>query len=610
MISLSEELNKTIKTLMDEIPFLRSHVPNENREEIAVIELLQHAGRKKPTIFQQKGKGDFCIKLVHAVLQTNQTNGPEIALLPLFKSTTTPSVTPSASRVSPGISSQDSASSFRNISSFSCPANLDNANVYFDSKYATTIDWLVTNNRMFQGLVITFLQRHTEWGILKSTGSALNVRTLCADLTDSITKFMDSVDSFRVTPSINNPPIGIKQISAINEGLKTELKHLKHRVNSQRCKFNKKESTGLCQHKNMDVCGGLGMGWMVDPLPLQGNSLAQLAMVTSISPDTMKTVLEIIQERGFIDVDEVMELHQRVSQVSAGNGICARQKVIKSILETFPIVSVHVEKSCKTFLVDGLQPPEGVFAALSNDETPSECRASQETKFREEWLHSLKIEDDMWNELMDTELTAEFATEIYNEGRKGQDDQECALLKKYPDLLAHISAILGKHGTAHAHARRRDDKVYHTGVSARSISRYLFGEFKEDVSPVTIWRLFTHRKNDTRSIRSGGSYGFIHTELLAKKNSQFCQENLRGHFAASKMRHMKEWVTWLFVEKGVKGAIFHVDEMSKVPLIHDATSYLMLNGWRGSVLAGDGPNFFDHTFLPQYTCKGNLRDSH
>ena len=265
MISLSEELNKTIKTLMDEIPSLRSHVPNENTKEIAVIELLQQGGRKEPNLFQKKG--DFSIKLVHAVLQTNQTNGPEIALLPLFKSTTTPSVTPSASRVSTGISPQDSASSFRNISSFSCPANLDNAKVYFDSKYATTIDWLVTNSRMFQGLVPTFLQRHTEWGILKITGLALNSRTRCTDLTESITKFMDSVDSFRVTPSINNPPIGIAQIVAINEGLKTELKHLNDRVKSQRCKFNKKESTGLCLHKNMDVCGGLGMGWMVDPLP-------------------------------------------------------------------------------------------------------------------------------------------------------------------------------------------------------------------------------------------------------------------------------------------------------------------------------------------------------
>ena len=608
MISLSEELNKTIKTLMDEIPSLRSHVPNENTKEIAVIELLQQGGRKEPNLFQKKG--DFSIKLVHAVLQTNQTNGPEIALLPLFKSTTTPSVTPSASRVSTGISPQDSASSFRNISSFSCPANLDNAKVYFDSKYATTIDWLVTNSRMFQGLVPTFLQRHTEWGILKITGLALNSRTRCTDLTESITKFMDSVDSFRVTPSINNPPIGIAQIVAINDGLKTELKHLNDRVKSQRCKFNKKESTGLCLHKNMDVCGGLGMGWMVDPLPLHGNSLAQLAMVTSISPDTTKTVLERIHEIGFIDVDEVMELHHQGSQVSAGNDASARHNVIKSILQMFPVVSVHVVKSCKTFLVDGLQPPEGVFAALSNDEPLIECSASQEKKFREEWVQSLHSENDMWDELMNTELTAEFATEIYNEGRKGQDDQECALLKKYPDLLEHISEILAKHGTAHAHARRRNDKVYHTGVSARSISRYLSGEFKEDVSPVTIWRLFTHRKNDTRQIRSGGSYGLIHTELLAKKNSQFCQENLRGHFAASKMRHMKEWVTWLFVEKGVKGAIFHVDEMSKVPLIHDATSYLMLNGWRGSVLAGDGPNFFDHTFYPQYTCKGNLRDSH
>ena len=64
-------------------------------------------------------------------------------------------------------------------------------------------------------------------------------------------------------------------------------------------------------------------------------------------------------------------------------------------------------------------------------------------------------------------------------------------------------------------------------------------------------------------------------------------------------------MTWLLVVFGVKGVIFHVDEMSKIPLIHDATSYLLLNEYRGSVLAGDGPDCFDHTFLPQYTCKGS-----
>jgi len=205
VLSLSEELNKTIQTLMDEITSLRRHVPNENAEEIALIELLLKEGRKNPTIFQSKG--DFSIKLVHAVLQRSQTNRPEIALLPLFKATTTPSVTPFSSRVSPGISSQDSASSLRNISSFSCPADLDNAKRHFDSKYATTVDWLVKNNRMFYHLVPTFLQQHTDWGISKSTGTALNVRTVFSDLSENITKFMDSVDSFRDTPSINNPPI-------------------------------------------------------------------------------------------------------------------------------------------------------------------------------------------------------------------------------------------------------------------------------------------------------------------------------------------------------------------------------------------------------------------
>ena len=182
-------------------------------------------------------------------------------------------------------------------------------------------------------------------------------------------------------------------------------------------------------------------------------------------------------------------------------------------------------------------------------------RASQEAAFLEEWAQTLASENDMWDMLMDAEITAEFATEIFNEGRKGKDDHECAILKKYPNILVAITEILRMHGTAYAHARRRDDKIYHTGCSAKQISKYLAAEhYNINVSPVTIWRMFTHRKNDTRTIRSGGSYGLIHTELLAKKNSQFVKDNIIGHFISSKMRMIKEWVTWLFVELNVKGA--------------------------------------------------------
>ena len=68
---------------------------------------------------------------------------------------------------------------------------------------------------------------------------------------------------------------------------------------------------------------------------------------------------------------------------------------------------------------------------------------------------------------------------------------------------------------------------------------------------------------------------------------------------------MKEWVTWLLVVFGVKGVIFHVDEMSKIPLIHDATSYLLLNEYRGSVLAGDGPATVSTIlFFPNTLAKG------
>ena len=166
-----------------------------------------------------------------------------------------------------------------------------------------------------------------------------------------------------------------------------------------------------------------------------------------------------------MDVDDVMELCHRGNSLTDidGSGRSARQNVIDSILELFPVLSVHVHKSSKTFLVDGVQPPEFVFEALSNDEPVETCRTSREAQFREEWEMSLKIENEMWEKMMDPEISSEieieFATDIFNEDRIGREEHECATLKKYPGLLKAITAILEKHGTSYAHSRRRDDKI-------------------------------------------------------------------------------------------------------------------------------------------------------
>ena len=532
VMSLSEVSKTTIKILMDEIPALRTHVPNENMAEISVIEGLQAFGRK---VDGNGRKGDFCINLVHSVLKMNPFifNGAENVPLPLFQAPTTPSV---VTRVSPGISPQGSVSTVRNTgASYSCPAQLINAKRCFDLKYEDTIEWMLSKERMFSFLVTTFLKLHTQWSTLKITGEALNSKIINPTLTNDISSFMDSVDSFRKTPAVDGRVLfGFEKISTLNKELKLEIWNLKNRVKSQRYKLRKKGTANSCLNKQIDVCGGLGMGLMFDPLHLHGNSKAQLAMVPSMSPDDLETVLATIQEVGFMDVDDVMELCHRGNSLTDidGSGRSARQNVIASILDLFPVVSVHVHKSSTTFLVDGVQPPEFVFEAMSNDEPVQTCRTSREAEFREEWEKSLESENDMWEKMMDpersSEIEIEFATDIFNEDRIGREDHECVILKKHPGLLKAITDILEKHGTSYAHSRRRNDKIYHTGVSCRAMSRYLFGEYDIDVSPVTIWRLFTHRKNDKRTVRSGGSYGFIHTELVAKQNSQFCRDNVIG----------------------------------------------------------------------------------
>ena len=577
--SLSEDLEKTVETLLGEILDLCEKVPVQNKNAIKVIKELKLT----------RGTNQyFCLEAVQEVLERSHLDENMIAPLPLCRGTPigasrTSSTTPS--RVLPGMSN------VRNTgASFLFNSDFLKAKECFDPKYGDTLNWMFSQDRRFP-LFKTFLMLHTTWESSKITGPGLHSRTECKPLTDKINTFMDSVESFRVTPQTSfGISINTNFLAIINSELKDETTRMKNRLKSQRSRIRKKGTEGSCVNTQIDVDGGLGMGWIEE-------SDEQFAMVPPINPAHLRDVIETIEEIGFIDVEDVMDLvlPDRTPYQTR------RNQVIKTILDTFPVLSVHVHQSSKTYLVDGLQPPACVFEALSEKEPLQFCTSNEES-FKTEFLDELDEDIAMWKKLLDEELTAEFATEIYNEGRKGNDDHECATLKKYPELLTQISEILGRHGIQYCHGRRRTDKIYHCGVSARSVSRYLLEEYAAKVSPTTIWRLFTHRKNDKRSIRSGGHYGMIYTECLAKKNSQFSRDSVIGHFVSSKMRMLKEWVTWLFVEKDVTGAIFHVDEMSKIPLIHDATTYLMLNKYRGSVLAGDGPNCFDHNFLPQFKC--------
>jgi hypothetical protein len=61
--SISENLEEKVKGLMLDIPILRNIVLNENTHEIWVIEQI--------LLTRNNRNDDFCIKLVHAVLERN-----------------------------------------------------------------------------------------------------------------------------------------------------------------------------------------------------------------------------------------------------------------------------------------------------------------------------------------------------------------------------------------------------------------------------------------------------------------------------------------------------------------------------------------------------------
>ena len=287
------------------------------------------------------------------------------------------------------------------------------------------------------------------------------------------------------------------------------------------------------------------------------------------------------------------------------------------LLNQFPILSYHVKQSPVTLLVDGLNPPESILQKYFESRDPTSIRSKHDRKqqpgnktessepatatepSKKEEVRKL-IEDE---HIRLTRLcNAEFATEEDWEVReamqfslgKGALHSKSSKLAEFPSLIALIGKILKDHGDERAQKKRKDEEAHSVGCGVRNISEILLRQYGIDVSPSTVWRFGTSKRQ--RTVRRGGRYGFLKYQKVGVRNSQLHKPHCRGQYLAASVRGLKEFLTHQHINK-MKVCFAGIDDMSLTPLIGDAIDHRSMHASsRGCTLEGDTHNNLDHNF--------------
>jgi hypothetical protein len=166
--------------------------------------------------------------------------------------------------------------------------------------------------------------------------------------------------------------------------------------------------------------------------------------------------------------------------------------------------------------------------------------------------------------------------------------------------VALIEKILKDHGDERAHKRRKDEEAHTIGVGVRKISEILLYVYDVVVSPSTVWRFGTSKRQ--RTVRRGGRYGYLKYQKVGVRNSQLHKPHCRGQYLAANVRGLKEFLTHKHTQ-GMKVCFAAIDDMSLTPLLGDAVTHKSLHASnRGCTLEGDTHNNLDHDygFYDQY----------
>lgn len=283
-----------------------------------------------------------------------------------------------------------------------------------------------------------------------------------------------------------------------------------------------------------------------------------------------------------------------------------RRSLITFLLKYFPILSYHSKQSPITLLVDGLFPPDNVLRAYFQSRDPlsikhkeQEPRNESPTEARERIKKEIEAEDARLSKLSGCEFATEeddhFRSKLeFSNFVKGAPSSKSKKLEQFPTVVDLIADILWEHGDTRAQSRRRDEDAHTVGLGVRRISELLWTEYEIDVSPSTVWRYGTSKRQ--RTVRHGGRYGYLKTQKVGVRNSQLHKPHCRGNYLAANVRGMKEFLTSCHNKK-MKVCFAGIDDMSQTPVLADAIDHRSSHAsHRGCTLDGDTHNNYDHTF--------------
>ena len=278
------------------------------------------------------------------------------------------------------------------------------------------------------------------------------------------------------------------------------------------------------------------------------------------------------------------------------------------LLEHFPILSYRVKNSPVTLLVDGLNPPDSVLRAYFECHDPGSISHTisrkQEVSNKQAQATFIKSLHKLHDRL-EYLSNAEFATEELQELReervlefssleKGASQSKSSKLKEFPSLVNLIGKILWDHGDERAQKKREDEDAHTVGLGVGKIAEILYTQYNIDVSPSTVWRMGTSKRQ--RTVRHGGRYGLIKYQKVGVRNSQLHKPHCRGQYLASNVRGLKEFLTYHH-KKGMRVCFAGIDDMSLTPVLGDAVDHRSSHASnRGCTLEGDTHNNIDHNF--------------
>ena len=279
--------------------------------------------------------------------------------------------------------------------------------------------------------------------------------------------------------------------------------------------------------------------------------------------------------------------------------------LVKYLLDHFPILCYRVKKSPVTLLVDGLNPPQSVLRAYfechepaSISHTHSRKQEATNEQAQATFIESLNNLHDRLGNLNNAEFATEELHEIrleFSSLKMVASHSKSSKLKEFPDLVNLIEKILRDHGDERAQKKRENEDAHTVGLGAGKIAEILYTQYNIDVSPSTVWRFGTSKRQ--RTVRRGGRYGLIKYQKVGVRNSQLHKPHCRGQYLAANVRGLKEFLTYHHKKNGMRVCFAGIDDMSLTPVLGDAVDHRSSHASnRGCTLEGDTHNNIDHNF--------------